>query len=102
MLRALDIGLQTSLDIEVEDTYQFRRWMRITSPSPDGVVLDPNNPSVYLFTAGTAIFIDRKDGNRVPDSPEGDIYMELNSDGHVEGMPAGRLKMWQSQSNTRQ
>lgn len=93
-LRSFDVGVRHFLDIEVENPYGQKMWLRI-APDRNEVVLDPKYDELYLFNKASAIFITEKDGEELTDKPAVDVWVSINTDVEIEGMPAGRLKMWE-------
>lgn len=92
-LRFIDVGARTFLDIKVENLYGPPAWLRVT-PDPDEVTLDPEHHSVYLINKAHAIFIQHEGGGEIADTPVVEVFVEINTEVQVEGMPAGTLKMW--------
>lgn len=94
-LRSFDIGARASLDIEIEDIHGLRHWLRITPRLKEHVALSPISSSVYIFTEAQGIFIDSENGEGILTRPVVDVWMEINTEVQVVGMPAGTLKMWE-------
>lgn len=94
-LRSFDIGARTSLDIMVEDLDSNQHWLRITPENKGAVVLSPKSSSVYIITEAKAVFIDGDDGETIWNQPVVDVWVEVNTEVQVEGMPSGTLKMWE-------
>lgn len=92
-LRSFDIGARNSVDVEIENQYGQTMWLRIY-PDREEVVLDPHHDELYLFNKASAVFIDGPGGGEIIDKPVTDVWVSINTDVQIGGMPAGTLKMW--------
>lgn len=100
-LRSFDVGVRHFLDIEVENLYKQRMWLRIT-PDRNEVVLDPQHDELYLFNKASAIFITEMNGEELTDKPAVDVWVSINTDVEIGGTSAGELKMWEISLDTHQ
>lgn len=91
-LRSFDVRARDTLDIEIENEYRQKMWLRVY-PERDEVVLDPRHAELYLFNKASAVFIDGPGGEELTDKPLTDVWVSINTDVQIEGMPAGTLKM---------
>lgn len=101
-LRSLDLGQRDHLDLEIENpAHGVRMWLRVV-PNREESILHPKHSEVYIINQASAVFIDDEYGNELPKRPVVDVWVSINTDVEIGGMPAGTLKYWEHQPDTDQ